>query len=55
MQERRRGNKSVQGVGIPDRAEEEGPGLVLAVTLRILSECSGKETSLVGEDGVTPW
>ncbi len=36
-----------EGIGVPDRTWERRPELDLVIALRILSECSGRETSLV--------
>ena len=35
-----------EGIGSPDRTRERKPGSDLVTALRILSECSGRETSL---------
>ena len=35
-----------EGIGSPDRTREGEPGSDLTSALRILFECSGKETSL---------
>ena len=35
-----------EGIGVLDRTREMIPGLVLVITLRILSGCSGRESLL---------
>ena len=42
---RREKERKYDDIGVPDRAREEGPGLVLATISWNLLECSGKETS----------